>query len=465
MIGLMCLSLICDAHASVFRDAEYDIRQHGAVGDGRTDNTAEINRVIELCSADGGGTVLVPAGEYLTGTVHLRNNVRFFLEEGATIKGVEDPEIYGFYSPVKDMSMYDSGDGTVNSNNSKDRRWNRALILGVGVRNVSIEGSGVIDGRHLFDPLGEEHMRGPHTILLAESENISLSGITIVNAANYAFMSYGIENARFTGLTIKEGWDGIHIRGGRNVTVSDCVFYTGDDAIAGGYWENMSISRCMINSSCNGIRMIMPCNGLEISDCIFSGPGLYPHRTSGEARRTNMLTAVLLQPGGWGKAHGDIENIHVHDLDIDNVSTPVMIVLNEGNDGRNILVEDIDARNIYKSAISIESWRGGVFEDAEFRNMHISYKGYDDPSLCSLSVGQPPADSRPLPCWAMYARNVRKLKMSGIDFSFEGTEHRPALLFDNIGEAVLTDVTYQKSLNTDSVQYFNSGQVTETHTR
>ena len=211
--------------------------------------------------------------------------------------------------------------------------------------------------------------------------------------------------------------------------------------------------------------MIMPCDGLEISECRFYGPGMYPHRTSGPARRTNMLTAVLLQPGGWGKAYGDIENIHIHDLEIDNVATPVMLVLNEGNDGKNILIEGISARNVYKSAISIESWRGGVYENAEFRNMNISFKGHDDSSLSSLNVGQPPADSRLLPCWALYARNVRQLKMSDIEFCLDGTDFRPALLFDNIGEAVLKDVVYHKSKSKDSVMYFNSGKVTEIHTR
>lgn len=465
VLGLLCLSVAHDVCASAAGKDIYDIMEFGAIGDGYTDNATAINSAIESCSAGGGGTVVVPSGEFLTGTIHLKSGVRLYLEDGAIIKGHMDPDVYKSYSPTNDMSRYDSGDGTVNSNNSKDLRWNRALILGVGLSDVSIEGSGVIDGRHLYDPLGEEHMRGPHTILIAESESIILSGITIINSANYAFMSYGIEDARFIGLTIKEGWDGIHIRGGKDVVINDCEFYTGDDAIAGGYWENMSISRCQINSSCNGIRMIMPCEGLEISECRFYGPGMYPHRTSGPARRTNMLTAVLLQPGGWGNAYGDIENIHIHDLEIDNVATPVMLVLNEGNDGKNILIEGISARNVYKSAISIESWRGGVYENAEFRNMNISFKGHDDPSLSSLNVGQPPADSRLLPCWALYARNVRQLKMSDIEFCLDGTDFRPALLFDNIGEAVLKDVVYHKSNNKDSVMYFNSGKVTEIHTR
>lgn len=66
---------------------------------------------------------------------------------------------------------------------------------------------------------------------------------------------------------------------------------------AGGYWDNMLIEACEINSSCNGIRIIMPCDGVTIRDSHFYCPGVYPHRTSGEARRNNMLLGVSLEPG------------------------------------------------------------------------------------------------------------------------------------------------------------------------
>ena len=60
------------------------------------------------------------------------------------------------------------------------------------------------------------------------SRNLTFSGITVRCAANYAFMAYCIENSIFQNLTIEEGWDGIHIRGGKNVIVRDCKLFTGD---------------------------------------------------------------------------------------------------------------------------------------------------------------------------------------------------------------------------------------------
>ena len=81
---------------------------------------------------------------------------------------------------------------------------------------------------------------------------------------------------------MEEGWDGIHIRGGKDIRIRNCRFNTGDDAVAGGLWKNVVIENCYMNSSCNGIRLIMPATGLKIVDCEFRGPGKYPHRTSGE---------------------------------------------------------------------------------------------------------------------------------------------------------------------------------------
>ena len=65
----------------------------------------------------------------------------------------------------------------------------------------------------------------------------------------------------------------------------------------------------MINSSCNGIRLIGPATRLIIHDCLFYGPGQQPHRTSGEKRRTNMLSGIILQPGAWDATRGPLDDV------------------------------------------------------------------------------------------------------------------------------------------------------------
>src|SRR5215216_5748625 len=68
----------------------FNVRDHGAAGDGKTHDTAALNKAVEACAAAGGGQVLFPAGKYLTGTVHLKSNVTLLLDAGAEIVGTPD---------------------------------------------------------------------------------------------------------------------------------------------------------------------------------------------------------------------------------------------------------------------------------------------------------------------------------------------------------------------------------------
>src|SRR3954454_18384272 len=154
----------------------FNVRDQGAVGDGKALDTAAINKAIDACTAAGGGQVLVPAGRYLTGTVRLRSNVTLQLDAGAAIVGTPDVEQYEGFTPPEKTPL------------AERRRWHRALVLGDGVENVAITGRGVIDGNNVVDPTGEERMRGPHAILFGNSRNITLRDISVRDAANYAVM-------------------------------------------------------------------------------------------------------------------------------------------------------------------------------------------------------------------------------------------------------------------------------------
>lgn len=324
--------------------------------------TEAIQAALDSCAAAGGGRVVVPAGVYRVRTLRLRDSVDLHLEKDAVLAGLDDPEAYSPYVPASDLSRYDSGGGTANANCVSDRRWMRAMIVGDGVRNASITGEGTLDGRHVFDPLGEESMRGPHTVVVGEAVNFRLEGIRITCAANYAFLGYALENACFEGLRITEGWDGIHIRGGKNVRIAGCVLETGDDCIAGGYWEHMLIEDCVINSSCNGIRMIMPSDGVEVRDCAFYGPGNHPHRTSGEARRNNMLFGISLEPGAWGAAPGVTRHIYLHDLSFRDLTAPVATSVREGCTAEDLTLERLSATGLTGNPVPVVSWLDRGFD-------------------------------------------------------------------------------------------------------
>lgn len=313
--------------------------------------TEAINRAI--AKAGEGDTVVIGVGRWVTSTINLKSHMTLMIEEGATLVAASDPELYGHYEPTHDMSRYDTGEGTRNANLTGDARWTRAMILGQGIEDVSICGGGTIDGMHIEDPLGEEGMRGPHTLLLAEAENVRVEGVRLVQASNYAILGYELKDCRFQHLTIEQGWDGIHIRGGERIVIADCDIATGDDALAGGYWQEMEIRNCRLNSSCNGLRIIEPSQQVRVGDCRIYGPGRFPHRTRLERPIAEPLPAghdliygIVIEPGAWGKAPGRTDGIVIENVSIDNSWAPVAYSMGEDNTCGSLTMKHVEGTHI-----------------------------------------------------------------------------------------------------------------------
>ena len=420
----MILELLLDVWAL------FSILNFGAVGDGKTDNTVAINQAIEkAASSKHHAIVEVPAGTYITGTIHMKSHVTLRLHSGAVLKGTDDLKAYEPLKPISDLSRYESGRGTVNANSAYDPVWSQSLIQMVGVGDAHITGQGTIDGSHVFNPNGEEHQRGPHTILIADSKFVTLNGIHIKRSSNYAILAYNIEYASFSKLRIDEGWDGIHIRGGRNVEIDDCELHTGDDGIAGGYWDHMKIRNCQINSSCNGIRMIQPSTNLLVEHCRFYGPGLYAHRTSGNK---NSLAAISLEPGGWGPAPGRLDKIPLRHLDIDQVNSPLSVTLSDDNRLGRLKISDVNARDITRMALSVKSWGSARSEKVTLKNVTMNFRGIDDPQLPAWFKDQPTSKWPVFPSYALYFRNVDRVDMRNVKCDFSGNEYREPIIYDNV---------------------------------
>lgn len=348
----------------------FNILDFGAVTD--ADCTQPIQAAIDRCAQQGGGQVLIPEGLFYSATIYLKAKVNLHLAKGAVLQGVDNPAAYQPYIPDTDLTRYDSGGGTANSNCVSDRQWMKALIIAARSDGASITGEGTIDGGHVFDPAGEEGMRGPHLIIVALSKSFKMSGVNLKCASNYAFLGYALENPLFERLNITEGWDGIHIRGCNKGKIVNCTFKTGDDSIAGGYWNNFVIRNCTINSSCNGIRIIMPCQNLEVRSCSFYGPGEYPHRTSGEARRCNMLFGISLEPGAWGEASGVMKNIVLKNLSFKCLSAPISTSVREGTVAKDLTVKNLCASALSGNPIPIVSWNDQGFQTIVLKNVSIT---------------------------------------------------------------------------------------------
>ncbi len=428
----------------------FNVSDYGAAGDGKTLDTAAIQKAIDACAKADGGQVLMPPGKYLSGTVHLKSNVTLFLEAGARLIGTANLDKYQY--PIPPASMPEAKWG----------KWHRAMILGDGVENIAIAGQGVIDGNKVFDATGEEKMRGPHTFVFVNCRDVTVRDISFVDSANYAifFMvsdEVSIRNVKFTG-----GWDGVHFRGSpdrdcRNVSIVGCEFYTGDDCIAGRYWENTLISDCIVNSSCNGIRLIGPAKHLIIHDCLFYGPGIHPHRTS---NRHNMLAGITLQPGAWDATKGELDDVLISDVTMHNVATPFHFSLKPGNTAGAIVVDRVTATGVYRAAASVESWAEEPFENVVFRDVTISYKGGGKRNKAKEEVKAPGVDARSLPAWGFFARNVEELQFDNVRLRYEKEDFRPVMICNRIDRLVLQDFSFPQPAEVEeSIVLSNVGSV------
>ena len=425
-MSVILLAVLCTVQSlSAVETRTFNVLEHGAAGDGKTDDTESINRTITACAVAGGGQVVFPPGRYISGTVHLKSHVALVFEAQSRLISTDDLSRYQHFSPPE---------GT---HEARFRpAWHRGLILGIDVEDVSIIGDGVIDGAKVFDPRGEERMRGPHTILLGDCRNVSIRGVSIEDSANYAVMLEHCHDVDIRNIKVTGGWDAVHFRGWqhkpcKNISIVDCQFYTGDDCIAGRYWKNVVIKNCVINSSCNGIRVIGPAEQLIIHDCLFYGPGLYEHRTSD---RHNMLAGVILQPGAWDSTEGRLDGVLISNNTMRNVSTPVQVSLKEGNTAGEITVERLSASGVYRAACSVESWTDDPIDRFVLRDASIEYEGGGKRSEAASKVPKPGLDARRLPTWGFFGRNVKQLVLEDVRLSTVKADLRHAMIFSRVEE-------------------------------
>lgn len=409
-----------------------DVRTMGARGDGLTLDTDAFQKALDA-AAESRGTVQVPPGRYLLGSVFLRSGITLDLSAGARLVGTTNLNAYRQPTPPSYMPEARWG------------KWHRALLIAENVDDVTVTGPGTIDGNRVFDPTGEEKMRGPHTLAMVGCRRFSVRHVNFVDAANYAVFFQVCDDVEFLGARFVGGWDGVHGRGAperwcHRLRIVNCIFETGDDAIAGRYWEDTLITGCTVNSSCNGIRLIGPATHLNISRNLFHGPGAQPHRTSGAQRRTNMLSGIILQPGAWDETSGLLDDVVLADNTMSEVASPVTLWTKPGNPVGRVTIQGLHATGVYRSAFSAESWADAPITNVVLRQITAEFAGGGTAEQAALVVRGPGVDARPLPAWGLYARHVQNLVLEDVRLSSRSSDARPALQLERVDSVVLDQV-------------------------
>ena len=264
----------------------YDVRNYGAVGDGKTLNTAAIQKAIDDCASKNGGTVLLEDGTYMTGSIVLRSNVNLHIEQNAVLLGSPNCGDYPEKQNLKHV---------ISENLPRTR--NASMIFAEECENISITGMGKIDcngTRFVREKQGEwtgwrferiDAPTPPRVVFFAGCRNIKIEDITMLNQpSGWSYWIHDCDYVVFDKCKILAevrypNNDGIHINSSRNVTVSNCDIVTGDDCIVvrannrslaeNKVCEKVTVTNCNLTSYSGGIRIGWISDGV-IKNCAFS---------------------------------------------------------------------------------------------------------------------------------------------------------------------------------------------------
>jgi hypothetical protein len=309
----------------------HDIRRYGAVGDGVTLDTAAIQQAVDACHEAGGGTALVPPGTYLTGTIFLRSHVTLHLTAGAVLKGSGRREDYNPDDIFPENHVFAS-----------EKVTGAHLIIAYQAEQVAITGEGTIDGHSaaFFEPLPPEEVtttyrsksrnfpirdwRPGQMVFFCRCRQVSVRDVSLINSPYWTLLLLGCESVQIRGLRITNppqtaNGDGIDVDCCRQVTISDCLINSGDDAITlrgharalgehAQACEHVVVSNCLLSTPCTGVRIGVG-NGI-VRDCCFSNIIITGTRTG-----LNFISAYSdrLKPGVT------IEDVHFVNCQIDAV--------------------------------------------------------------------------------------------------------------------------------------------------
>ncbi|MFI0429266.1 glycoside hydrolase family 28 protein [Mariniflexile sp. HMF6888] len=339
LIQIICLPVLGFSQ----ENGIYNIKDYGAVGDGSTLSTHAIQTAIDSCNANGGGKVIVPPGNYVTGALFLKSNIYFEVYSGATLL---------FDDTIENCPIVDGRWEGI------ERKVYASLFTGHDLQNVTITGRGMLNGqgeawweafyktrdirakngiteREPDNPVGSPlRVPRPRMINLYNCTNVLISELTIVNSPSWTIHPVYCENVTIEKISIIQPYDspntdGINPESCKNVRILNCFVDCGDDCITikSGYNED-------------GRRVAKPCENIVISNCTFahghSAIGI-GSEMSGDVRNVTISNCVfngtlrgIRIKTGRGRG-GVVENYRADNIIMNNVTTAISIDMYYGN--------------------------------------------------------------------------------------------------------------------------------------
>ena len=470
----------------------YDIRHFGAKGDGVTLDTLAVQAAIDACTADQGGTVLVPAGVFVIGTVELKSNVTLRIAAGGKLLGSADGKQY---HAVEEIPL--SGDSTFADGNV-------GLLFAVDALNVTVHGPGILDGqgaqfrspsRGVPPPSGISGAHRPYSMLFYRCRNLRLRDVEVLDSAFHAIRIIQSTYVRADNVHIhsrvNHNNDGFHFISAQHVNVSNCNVECQDDACAlfgsceyvtvtncsfstrwsvfrfgGGNVKNIAVSNCLIYQ-CYGCPIKIRCGpGSTYENMSFSnlmmedvtgpisigvGAGM-PRRRSA----TEPATAPSSETESLGSRPAVLRCVSFNNIRATVPSEPAQLpetVVTSAYRGGEI-----------RSCIVLNCIGNSRLEDVSFNDVHVVYGGGGTASEAARRDVPKFAgeyfELGTLPAYGLYARNVHGLTLRDVRFEVGTADLRPAVVFDHVDDAAISGLSVQGNPDAESALRFIDSSLT-----
>ena len=398
----------------------YNVLDFGAVPDGQTLCTETIQKALDICSNEGGGTIYFPGGTYKAGSLFLRDSVTLHLE--ATARLLQS----------KDMGDYVEADRTSHIWVTGSRS---AFFYGVDVENVSIEGHGTIDGNMALCDTN----RGPLPFHFQKCRNVLLKDIRVVNGPGWSVTFFECDHVAIVGVKCIDSYaDGINCVSCRNV-LYDGVFISGsgDDPLCikndeEGVESNFATRNIFITNSTVrntthpaikiGTGTAGTFRNIVVSNCVFENTGV-------------VFCIQLMRPERKETPERVIENVTLSNITARNASSLVDIT---SMDVTGPVIRNISMNNILAEIGGVTATDKKVGYPVHMRRSIIAGLPGAPVSNVTLSDVRVTCHREPIPCW-LETRFVNGLKLHNVQLDLAGMVDS-ALSYENGGSLDLDSV-------------------------
>ncbi|MDR3228263.1 MAG: hypothetical protein LBT53_02450 [Puniceicoccales bacterium] len=448
--GVLVLCLFIGAMPQLHAK-DVNIVDFGAVGDGVKVNTTSIQNAIDACAKSGGGTITIPAGTFLSGSLFLRDNTSLFLNKCAVLKGVADLKSYFLKGEV------------VNFNANAGGLQQKSFIWIDSVSNVSISGEGTIDGNGAAPAFQKGVNAGdrPFLIYVCKSKQIVIKDVRLINPAFWNLVLFENDGVRIDGLTIygHAAWnnDGIDIDS-KNVIINNCNIDCMDDGICfkshgNKLCENVTVTNCIIASNCNPIKFgtasVTGFKNIAISNCVIRPASVSNHFhwdrwIEGVKDKISGISGIAIESVDGGI----IEQITISNISMTGIQTPVFICLGSRKKPtgsiKNVIISNIVATSVSLLPSIIAAVPGYYVENVSIRDMLVTCPGggtkkHADRVIPEKERAYPENRmyGNTLPAYGFYIRHARGITLENVQFNLKTKDARPAVMLDDAHDILL----------------------------